>query len=534
MSVVGSRTGAHAGRLAPYSLGNGASFLPSRPFAEGERVSVRADVRGEGAQRPLLDQFVIAHQDSISSTPEPIHPGPPSDVQYFHSRTDLRPPMVRVTLRSSALAPGYEFVAPYTGPGEAGPMILDQSGALVWFHPLPTGTSATGFRVQEYEGNPVLTWWQGEISVHGFGLGEDLIANRSYTVVARVKAGNGLKADLHDFELTPRGTALITAYDPILCNLSAVGGPADGAVTDGLVQEIDVKTGLVMSQWSSLDHVSLNESYEAARISTTSTPFDFFHVNSIGLEQDGSLLISARNTWTVYDVDPRSGQIVWRLGGRRSSFTMAPGTRTAWQHDARELADGSISIFDNGASPAIHGQSRGVVLSLDPQLKTATLVSQIVHTPPLLADSQGNVQALENGDWFVGWGQVPDFSEFNAADQLLFDAHFPRGTQSYRDFRFGWTGVPVHPPAFVLRPAAGRAGTAYASWNGATLVAGWRVLSGPSPTQLEPIAQAARNGFETAIALPAGAVSPYATVQALDASGAVIGTANTVRTATTG
>ena len=525
VSVAGSHTGVHRGRLAPYSQGDGASFLPSRPFSEGERVTVHAQLHLGGSVRTLVDQFAIARQDQISSTPEMIHPGTPAEVQSFHSRPDLHPPLVTVTASSPAAAPGDEFVAPYTGPGQAGPMILDQSGALVWFKPLPRNTSATNFRVQEYEGRPVLTWWQGDISVHGFGLGEDEIADSTYTDIARVKAGNGQQADLHEFQLTPRGTALITAYDPILCNLSSVGGPAYGAVTDGVFQEIDVRTGLVMYEWTSLDHVALGESHTPASGSTTASPFDFFHINSINLDADSSLLISARNTWAAYDIDAQTGQIAWRLGGRHSSFSMGPGTGMAWQHDPRELADGSFSIFDNGASPKVHGQSRGIVLSLDAQHRTATLVSQITHTPPLVAESQGNLQALSNGDWFVGWGQSPDFSEFSAGGEPLFDAHFPPHSQSYRSFRFTWTGTPAHVPTFAVQPAAPGPGTVYASWNGATLVAGWRVSAGATPSSLQPVAQAARSGFETAIALPAGTAGPYVTVQALDASGAVIGTA---------
>jgi hypothetical protein len=397
----------------------------------------------------------------------------------------------------------------------------------VWFKALPANTAATNLRVQRYDGQPVLTWWQGDISVHGFGLGEDEIADSTYTDIARVKAGNGLQADLHDFQLTPQGTAVITAYDPILCNLSSVGGPAYGAVTNGVFQQIDVRTGLVMYEWTSLDHVGLAESYEQASRSTTASPFDFFHINSINVDQDASFLISARNTWTTYDIDAQSGQIVWRLGGRHSSFTMGPGTQTAWQHDPRELANGSFSIFDNGASPPVHGQSRGIVLSLDTQHRTATLISQITHPQPLLADSQGNLQALANGDWFVGWGQIPDFSEFGGAGELLFDAHFPPHTQSYRSFRFAWTGNPAHAPAFAVQPASPGPGTVYASWNGATLVASWRVSAGPTPSALEQVAEAPRSGFETAIPLPAGTAGPYVTVQALDAAGAVIGTAQT-------
>jgi hypothetical protein len=525
LSVSGSSSGRHAGRLLPYSEGDGASFVPDRAFAEGERVTVRGDVRTSGGSRALFDRFAIAERDAITTTPERIHAGLPGEVQGFRSRPDLRPPTVAVTARSAGVAPGDEFVAPYTGPGQAGPMILDQDGGLVWFKPLPTNTFATNFQVQQYLGKPVLSWWQGDISVHGYGLGEGVIADQSYRDIAHVRAGNGLQADLHDFQLTPQGTALVTAYQPILCDLSSVGGSSDDGVTDGLLQEIDVKTGLVMFQWSSLDHVALGESYAKPGNTSTRSPFDYFHINSINLDRDGSLLISARNTWAAYDLDPRSGQIDWRLGGKRSSFEMGAGTGTAWQHDPRELPDGAISMFDNGASPPVHGQSRGIVVSLDAQHLSAKLVSQVVHPLPLRADSQGNLQLLENGDWFVGWGQDPYFSEFNAAGALLFDAHFPAHTQSYRSFRLPWTGTPAHAPAFAFRAAGGGSGTVYASWNGATQVSSWRVLSGASETSLTPVALGARTGFETAIPLPSVASGSYVTVQALDASGAVIGTA---------
>ncbi len=530
VTVAGSQTGVHSGRLVAYSQGDGASFLPSRPFAEGETVTVRAQLHSGGTVQPLSDQFTIAHQDVISSTPETIHSAGPSEIQSFRTRSDLRPPTLAVTARSPAVAPGDEFVAPYDGPGQSGPMILDSSGGLIWFKALPHGTSATNFQVQEYAGKPVLTWWQGDISVHGFGRGVDTIANSSYNDIAHVKAGNGLQADLHDFQLTPAGTALITAYDPVYCNLSGAGGAGYGAVTDGLLQEIDVRTGLVMFQWTSVDHVALTESYEFAGNSHVDWPFDFFHINSIGVAQDGSLLISARNTWTAYDVNSATGQIAWQLGGKHSSFTMGLGTNTAWQHDPRELSNGTFSIFDNGASPKIHSQSRGIVVSLNSQQHTATLVGQITRPSPVLAYSQGNMQALPNGDWFLGWGQVPDFSELSPSGQLLFDAHFPPGDQSYRDFRFAWTGTPAHPPAFAVQAGAGGvASTVYASWNGATLVASWRVLAGPSATRTKTVAQDPRTGFETAISLPAGTVGPYLTVQALDASGHVLGVAPAAR-----
>ncbi|HSZ14084.1 MAG TPA: arylsulfotransferase family protein [Solirubrobacteraceae bacterium] len=536
ISVVGSRSGAHSGRLLAYSQGDGASFVPSRPFDEGERVTMHAQLRTGGSARAISDVFAIAQQDQISTTPRRIQPGSAAEAQSFHSRSDLHPPVVTVTAQSPAVAPGDVFVAPYGGPGQAGPMILDSNGGLLWFKPLPTNTEATNLEVQEYEGKPVLTWWQGNISLHGFGLGEDVIADDTYTDIAHVRAGNGHESDLHEFQLTPQGTALVTAYDPILCNLSSVGGPSYGGLTNSVFQEIDVKTGLVMYEWTSLDHVALEESYETIDRSSVPYPYDFFHLNSISVDRDGSLLISSRNTWTVYKLNPQSGQIVWRLGGKHSSFKMGPATGTAWQHDPRELPDGAISIFDNGSSPKVHDQSRGVVVSLSGQGGSVTLVTRLEHAPLLLAESQGSVQGLANGDWFVGWGQEPFFSEFGSEGQLLFDAHFPVHDESYRAYRFAWTGAPAHPPTFAFEASAAsgaaggsaQSGTVYASWNGATQVAAWRLLAGASASSLVTVAQVPRGGFETAIPLPAGTTGPYMAVQALDAQGQVLGTSAAV------
>jgi len=530
-SVVGSRSGAHPGRLAAYSQGDGASFLPAQPFAEGERVTVRAKARVAGSWRPISDVFAVAHDDQISSTPEAIHPGTAAQEQRFHSRPDLRPPTVTVTASSPAVAPGEIFVAPYTGPGQAGPMILEPSGGLVWFKPLPRYTSATDLRVQSYQGQPALTWWQGDISIHGFGTGEDVIYSSAYTQLATVRGGNGHRPDLHDFVLTPAGTALVTSYFPVMCDVSAYGGAADGGITDGVMQEIDVRTGLVMYEWTSLDHVPVSDSYNSPVHSSTRFPYDFFHINSINLDRDGSLMISARNTWTVYDLNPATGQITWQLGGKHSSFKGAASTRTAYQHDPRELPDGTISIFDNGSSPTVHPQSRAIVLSLSPQTGTATLVSQLTHTPALVSESQGNAQLLANGDWFVGWGQEPFFSELSPGGQQLFDAHFPPHTQSYRSLRLPWAGAPEHRPALSFTTGGAGAGTAYASWNGATSVASWRLLAGGSAStrSLRTILTAPRSGFETALSVPGGAIGPYLAVQALDATGRVLATSAAVQ-----
>jgi Arylsulfotransferase (ASST) len=527
--VKGSDSGEHKGRLHAYSQGDGASFVIAKPFTQGETVTVRGRLRRGARTQSFAFHFTVATRDVLPySKPTPPSGKDYNEKQHFHSRPDLEPPSLVVTHRSPQSGPGDIFVAPYGGPGPPGPMVFDEAGELVWSQRLPKNVAAAAnLRVQQLGGHPVLTWWQGYIPPQGFGQGEEIIADDSYKQVGRVRAGNGYSADLHDFKITPQGTALLTAFAPTDCNLSVVGGPSGGAVTDSIFQEIDVQTGLVRREWHSLDHVPLGDSYSLATHSSKKWPFDYFHINSIDQRADGTTLISARNTWALYVLSTTSGRLLKTIGGHRSSVKLGSGTHTAYQHDATTLPDGTISVFDNGSTPKVHPQSRGLVLAFNPRTGAASLRVQYEHSPALTSDSQGNIQRLANGDMFVGWGSEPYFSEYSASGQLLFDVHMHGSYESYRGYRFPWSGAPRDSPAIAAARAAKGRVTVYASWNGDTRTSAWRVLAGSSPTTLAPVASAPKSSFETKITTPGAA--PYVAVQALDAAGAVLGTSRTIR-----
>ncbi len=527
ITVTGSASGGHPGRLDAYSQGDGASFLPSKPFHPTETVTVHGKVTRGSKTIPFAFHFTIALRDPIGHPSSAKLAAKASELYAFHSRPDLSPPRVTVGTSAPGQAPGYIFAAPYAGVGQYGPMIFDNAGNLVWFQPLHGGTEAANLRVQSYEGKPVLTWWQGYIPSQGFGQGEEVIADSSYKQIMRFRAGNGLPADLHDFRITSNNTALLTSFDPVYCNLSSIGGPTDGAVTDSMFQELDLKTHLVRREWHPLDHVGLTRSYSSPKPTSKVLPFDFFHLNSVQVRHDGSLLLSARDTSALYVLNPATGQVAVQIGGKYGSLKRGKGTSTAFQHDAEELPNGNISVFDNGGSPRVHPQSRAIVVAVNPTAKTETLVSEYAHNKPLSADSQGNVQALEGGDMFVGWGAQPYFSEYTSTGKLVFDAHMPSKTQSYRGYRFQWSGTPTGSPAVAAGAGLKGTTTVYASWNGATTIASWRVLGGASSTGLTPVASAAKTGFETAVSV-AGAPA-YVAVQALDAAGNVLGTSPTIK-----
>jgi hypothetical protein len=240
--------------------------------------------------------------------------------------------------------------------------------------------------------------------------------------------------------------------------------------------------------------------------------FDYFHVNSIEIDHDGNLLVSARNTHTIYKISRRTGRILWRLGGKRSDFTLGRDVRFAWQHDARRRPDGALTLFDNSAGPQVRKQSRGLVLRLNMKRMHASVIRSFVHRPPIVSVDQANMQRLPGGNYFIGWGHEPRFTEFGPRGTILFDGRFGRGrVDSYRAYRLPWIGRPrQHALAAAVR---GR--DVYVSWNGATEVVSWQLLRGPSKTELRPVRDVAKTGFETRIPLGTDSAG-WIAVRALD------------------
>jgi hypothetical protein len=460
--------------------------------------------------------------------------GPPPPVQHFVSRPDLKPPPVEIRTPAKGTAPGYVFLAPKMVVAQAGPMIMNNGGEVVWFHPLKLTKGVTDFRVQQYRGKPVLTWWRGRVSNVGVGNGWFVIYDETYQPVAEVRPGNGLVGDVHEFVITKRNTALMSIYHRREADLTSIGGPKQGKLWDGIVQELDIPTGRVLFEWHSYPQIGIAESYSnppKKQLGTKPFPYDYFHLNSIDVDTDGNLLVSARNTHAVYKVNRRTGKVLWRLGGKRSDFKLGPGVRFAWQHDARRQHDGTITIFDNGAAPPVHKLSRVLVVRVSTKTKKATLVRSYSHPKKLLAPFEGNAQFLPNGNILVGWGAWPYVSELAPNGHVLFDAYFGHGkppgkdADTYRAYRFVWKGRPADQPALTAKPREAVT-TVYASWNGATDVTHWLVFAGSDPDALKRIGIWPKRGFETAITIQTG--ERFYAVEAIGPGGRTLGRSKTV------
>lgn len=525
--VDGSQSGGHSGLFKPHADGSGGSFLPDAPFEPGETVMVSAGIPLRDSPEGEISFQVSIPAPKASSPAQRSAMEPHTPPQSFRSRPDLRPPVIKVTTDALDTAPGYIFVAPKVPDGQSGVMILDDEGELIWYAaPVSDMNQCNDFRVQEYHGQPVLTWWEGASPV-GYGFGHYVIENSALQRIAEFSVGNGFPGgDVHEFPLTPQGTALVIIYHPVRWNLSPIKGALNGIVLDGIVQEIEIETGRVLFEWHSLDHIEIEETFHPLP-KTFGAPLDYVHVNSVDMDPDGNLFVSGRHTHAVYKIDRSTGGIVWRLNGKRSDFTMGAYSGFRYQHDARMRLDGRLTLFDNAESnPKIGGTSRGVVLDLDEETMSATLVQEYIHPTEILSVSQGNMQTLPHGNVVVGWGSAPVFSEFGPDGDLRFNGRFPRGVMSYRAFRLPWSGLPAEPPDVAVEQAPGNAVTVFASWNGATDVASWRLLSGQDVDRMRAIGTFERRGFETEINLRTPGI--FLAVEALDAAGRVMGLSETV------
>ena len=359
-----------------------------------------------------------------------------------------------------------------------------------------------------------------------------------------MQPGGGMaSSDMHEFKLINDGrTALMTVYQQRQFDMSPWNIKTGvGWVMESVFQEVDVETGRVLFEWRSLDHVDPSLSYTYPDHTDTSgtgldpsSPWDYFHINSIDKNKDGDYLISSRHTCAVYKISHKDGSIMWRLHGENPTFSNI-NFSFSQQHDARWLFENTthtmLSVYNNGYNGynKTHSQSSGMLLLLNHVNNTAVQVRDYVApgSKGLLSSSQGNMQMLSNRHVVMGWGNNAYVSEHDAHGNLVLWGYFSKdpGFMNYRAQKFLWDGNPTDVPAlwtYAKTPSPSSPTTFYTSWNGATRVQSWRFYGAQNATS--PFVRlnngTAKTGFETSYTY--AHFYPWTYAEALDAHGHVL------------
>ncbi len=454
----------------------------------------------------------------------------------FVSRPDLDAPELTTTttgeeasgllLTTPGLANGMEFQA----------AIYDNEGEPVWLGEPEADRFYFDLEAVTFQGRPALAVFSGvQTALGDLSHSECLILDASYRQIAAFQL-SGYPTDAHDVAFSPDGSrVLLMSHHPVSHDMSPYGGPADATVIDTVVQERDITTGEVTFEWSALDRVPVTESTVALESPDPTTGvYPLYHVNSLDYDTDGDLLVSGRNTDTVYKIDHATGDIVWRFGGSDSDFTFAdPADAPRGQHDVRRLPDGRLSMFDNGTHRLPEEYSRGAVYELDERAMTAELVADLRPETAVFSPIVGSNRLLPEGHQLVSFGSTGQLVEFDG-DQPVFTATLEAGHMTYRTERADWHATPDAPPDVVLgEPAEDGRQTLYISWNGATDVALWRVEAGPAEDDLATVATTPRTGFETTADITPPANADVYRITALGPFGAPLGSSTLTPTTPT-
>ncbi|KAK3071324.1 hypothetical protein LTR53_008829 [Teratosphaeriaceae sp. CCFEE 6253] len=473
----------------------------------------------------------------------------------FKSRPDLHAPIIDFTiLRPELVSPGYIFLAPYRNL-DPGPYIYDNWGNLVWSGAGESGpkTSHTP-RVCSYRGRDHLCFFEGE-QHQGFARGHGVIMDQNYRVVRTVdSAGAGASSDMHEFRTTPYAngtTALMTVYQPRQYDLTS--NPRFnverglGWVAEGVFQEVEIDTGRVLFEWRSLDHVDPGLSWTMPGTTDTSgdglhetTPWDYFHINSIDKNTEGDYLISARHTSAIYKLSGQGGHIMWQMGGNAATIHTTNFV-FSYQHHARWMSENAthttLSFFDNGGNGYNStGQfSHGWVVVIDHAAAIATMIKQFGAPEPeggLLSTSQCNMQMLPNGGCHIGWGEHAYFSEHTADGSAVMYGKLADRVSNvmiYRSNKYNWTGTPETKPALWTYSRTGEKMVFYVSWNGATEVRSWNFyVADTAAGKYTLVGNARKAGFETVFYAPGAA--QWAFAEALNVDGTVMRSSVIART----
>lgn len=462
----------------------------------------------------------------------------------FKSEPKIKPLALQVH-KTGQTENGYLFLNPIgsSRPASSAPVIFTDQGDLVWYGP---PGPAFNFRPYTYQGAPCLAYWNGTTFPDpiGNGYGSIVLLDVWLKPFASVKLTGHFVTlnssakypsyiDLHEINITPDNTILVTANNVTQADLSSVGGPKKGWVVDAIFYEIDIATNKILYQWHALDHLD-RLPFKSSKLAlgtdgydgkTQAKAWNYFHINAVDrLNGKEGYIISSRYLSAVIGIQKNSTNVLGVIAGDGGGdFKVAANASFSFQHHVRQrppftyqngrvVTNLVLSVFDNANSPVSNHstQSSGLILDIDITARTATAVARYEsHNTSLYSLAMGDFEYLSDGHKLIGYGLTPFIEEFDRQGKSVMTAQFgpiAKGTSSplggifsYRAFRAPWMGCPRTYPALYAERVPGGA-RVYMSWNGNTEYNSWTLFAGNDQYNLDQVGgPVRRTGFETTL-----------------------------------
>jgi hypothetical protein len=447
--VEGSKSGLHKVDLNLLDDGTTIIFKPTQAFSEGEQIIVRLksglktiyneDIGelkfefyiSDSWQKNINDINSKILLDEIKMiVPKTGYDDNSFSMLNFQSNSDtLELPNLYVTV-SNDPTEGYIFISPWFYQGNfLDPnyiIISDNYGIPIYYKAI--NALALDFKIQP---NGLLTY-HDRSTILSYGM------DSSYNVVDTFACGNGYTTGFHDLQILPNNHYLAMSYDAQTVRMDTIvaGGDTAANVIGLIIQELDQNDNVVF-QWRSWDHFQITDA--SNNIDLTAHTIDYVHGNSIEMDYDGNIIISSRHLNEVTKISRSTGDIIWRLGGKKNQFQFTNDNRGfTYQHDARRLPNNNLTIFDNGnlSSPQY---SSAIEYQMDEQNKTVTRVWDYSDNNAY-SRSMGSTTRLDNGRTIIGWGGLhdPAITEVDSNGIKKFEMAFDESVFSYRAFRHTW------------------------------------------------------------------------------------------------
>ncbi len=426
ITVKGSKSGLHEGTVIYCNNDKEIIFKPIIPFNENEKITVKISGKLLKTLYPLKKEYSY----SFSTITRRVQWDPLKSMEEdFDPNQGGLPDIPRLTVTvDNNPSEGSIFLSSYTVPSYL--IITNKDGNPYWSSQISSITF-------DFKKQP-----NGDLTYYSSGDKKHYEINQNYNLVNSYYCGNGYSADGHDLRVLNNGHALLMAYDPEVVDMSHIvpGGKTNAEVIGLIIQEIDENKNVVF-QWRSWDHIPITDALHEL---LTAANIDYVHGNAIEIDNDNNLIISARHLDAIIKINRTTGDIMWHFGGLENDFTITNDSLWfTYQHAVRRIANGNITIFDNGNfhNPPF---TRIVEYSLNETNRTAALVWQYRHNPDIFSSFMGYVERLSSGNTLIGWGGAnPTVTEITSDGTVVFEMAFPPHTYSYRAYKYNWSGNPV-------------------------------------------------------------------------------------------